>query len=128
MDVNRDVHLVVPQLCRSRRVDSSVQLGYELRSDGDLPKPREVVESGEQDDEDNVESGPAISAEGPGLERMADGDEPLQSNCQSEVDGDRLGDEGQGVHDRGQQRVHADVIPHQEGGVGVPVQRRQAEQ
>lgn len=85
MDVHGDVYPCLPELCRSGPVEGSVGLGDEHRTQRYLPETGQVVESGEYDDEDYVEFGSAVRAEGASLEGMTDRHEALQGHRESQV-------------------------------------------
>lgn len=92
----------------------------------DLPEPGEIVRYGEDDDGDHVAPGPAVRAQRPGLQRVADGHEPFQGDGQGQVHGHGLRDHRYGEDDGRDQRVHLVVVVEQV--VGGRVDDRQPEQ
>lgn len=95
-------------------------------ADLDLPEPGEVVRYGEDDDDHHVGPGPAVRAQRPGLQRVADGHEPFQGDGEGQVHGYGLRDHGYGEYDGRDERVHLVVVVEQM--VGGRVDDRQPEQ
>jgi len=120
------VPLVVAQLARVHLVHVLPVAGVHALLDGHLPEPGDVVEDGERDGDDHVGAGPAVRAQGPGLQRVAHGHEPFQRDGQRQVHGHGLRDHGHGVDDGRDQRVHVEVVREQ--AAGARVDHRQPEQ
>jgi len=68
---------VVAQVTGVYLVHELVVTGVHALLDADLHEPGDVVEDGERDGGHHVGPGPAVRAQGPGAERVADGHEPF---------------------------------------------------
>ena len=78
-DVDADVRRIIPQCRRHHGRHVCADVGVVARVPRHLPEPRDVVEEGEDANDDDVEPGPTERADGPSLERQADGDVPLHA-------------------------------------------------
>lgn len=88
--------------------------------------PWNVVEQSEEADARDVDSGSAESAEGPGLEGLADGHVPLDGHAHCQINAACLSDHAHRVHHRG--NVRKDVVKVMpEPFLRVRVNRRQPE-
>jgi len=113
MYVNGYVVLVVAQVAGVHLVDVLLVTGVHALVDADLPEPGDVVQYGEDDDDHDVGSGPAVGTQRTGLERMADGHEPFQGDGERQVHGHGLRDHGYRVDDGRDQRVHFEIVDEQ---------------
>lgn len=94
MNVERDVDVVVPQWRGGHAVYGAVEFFAVLLDQTHLPESWEVVESGEGDDEDDVEASSAVGTEGSRLKGMTHSHETFQGHREGQVHGHSLRDHG----------------------------------
>ena len=126
-DVDADVGRVVPQRRRHHDRHVGTDVGVEAGVPGHLPEAWNVVEEGEDAEHDDVEARTAEGADGPGLQRQADGDVPLHTDAQRQVDAAGLRDHAHRVDDRRNVGENLEEVESEELLLGVGVDRRQAE-
>lgn len=116
MYVDGYVVAVVAQVAGVYLVHVLVVTGVHALLDAHLQEPGNVVEDSERDGGHHVGPGPAVSAQGPGAERVADGHEPLQGDGERQVNGHGLRNHRYGIDDGRDQRVHLEVVVEQVSG------------
>jgi len=116
MYVNGYVVVVVAQVAGVHLVHVLVGPGVHALLDGHLQEPGNVVEDGERYGGHHVGPGPAVRAQRPGAERVADGHEPFQGDGERQVHGHGLRDHRYRVDDGRDQRVHLKVVVKQVSG------------